>query len=136
MKAKLFALALLAPALSWGSETTRLHGIDQHGQKCEVIMEKDHGPGARISLKFKDYQFHMVPMTSDGKMFDGLTMDYGNGVYSLVIGAPITISKVGLIHVKGSTDMNAAGQMTKAEMTGKGGLLNWWSRRFICKDLR
>lgn len=89
-----------------------------------------------MNLSFKDYKFMNIMLENGGSRFETTTMDYGDGVYSRVIGAPITISSVGLIHVKGTTDMNSAGQISKVDLSGRGGLMNWWSRSFSCKELR
>ncbi|MBX3018281.1 MAG: hypothetical protein KF767_10355 [Bdellovibrionaceae bacterium] len=135
MKSQLFALALLAPALAWSSGTKHLSGVDSRGQSCHVEIEGS-GESMSMNLKFKDYKFMNLTLENGGSRFETTTMDYGDGVYARVIGAPITISSVGLIHVKGTTDMNSAGQISKVEMSGRGGLLSWWSRSFSCKDLR
>lgn len=133
MKVQLLALALLAPALAWGAGKIEKQGVDQHGQRCSVTIEN-----SVLSVKLRDYTFRGLSLeaSSQGMTFEDTTMDYGNGVYARVIGAPITISSIGLIHVKGSTDLNSAGQLTHVKLHGKGGLANWWSRSFECKDLR
>lgn len=129
---------LVAPALAWGTTETKLKGVDSHGAACAVTIH-DSGSRMSIDLEFSDYRFYDVTMertSGNGTQFADTTMDYGNGTYARVIGAAITISKVGLIEVEGHTDLNTAGQITIAEMRGTGGLFSWWSRRFSCKDLR
>lgn len=115
-------------------------GVESRGGQCQVSIQSDQY-GNRLVVDVDGYNFNLLNLTgiesaNDGEyVFEDLTMDYGDGKYSTVLGAPITVGKIGLLDVAGKLNI-VEGSVLELEMNVWGGLFNWYRRNYRCLDLR
>lgn len=115
-------------------------GKDSNGKTCVVRLQMEYSTRLSMDIEFADYKFFGILVDSKdsgGAHLDAMMVHDRERIYRRFIGAAITIGNAGLLKIGGSTDLNTNnGQMSRVEIRAKGGILNWWSGRFTCSDLR
>lgn len=142
------AVSLSAAYASAINKTVTFQGLDTNQNICMLRLDAEVDDGVEESqktiyaqLSINGYTFRNIDLKLNDSNpeivgIKSLQIDDGGKKYHQVIGAPITIGNIGLVELSGLIKTDAAGSPEKYEVQAKGGVLNWWRKKYSCSDLQ
>lgn len=139
MKFSVFIAAALASSVAMADG--RFHGVDQDGGACYLDLEDvPTAPtgvietGA-VQIAVGGYRLTGLYLRKNSdtnySVKDELLIDNGDGHYSRVIGAPITVAGLGILESTIHLELGQDKSVAAIRLKGKG-LWAWWRKSFTC----